>query len=195
MIRVFTVALSVTACTGYAEDPPTWGLKVMPPSGWVRYCVENPTDTLCGNVALRTVGMQITYDILSSMHTDVRKGWKYISDREQYGVEDVWDIPENMKGDCEDYVLTMRRRLIKRYGCTDSNCYPALAWVNGREGRVYHMVLVVELSDGTKWVADSKLPALLPFSWDPTMYVWDRAWDGSTKSWRKLVRPVEIEEG
>ncbi|MBD0414988.1 transglutaminase-like cysteine peptidase [Oryzicola mucosus] len=35
------------------------------------------------------------------------------TDMELWGQEEVWSFPVNMKGDCEDYVLEKRRRLMK----------------------------------------------------------------------------------
>jgi predicted transglutaminase-like cysteine proteinase len=36
----------------------------------------------------------------------------YERDIDQYGVSERWAIPENDKGDCEDYALEKRRRLL-----------------------------------------------------------------------------------
>lgn len=66
---------------------------------------------------------------VEQQHTAAISRHIYISDMDQYGVEDVW-IP-SLKGDCEDYALWMRERVGGE-----------LMYVRTQQGEP-HMVLII----------------------------------------------------
>lgn len=49
---------------------------------------------------------------LQRLHTETLSSFEYVSDIENYGVEDLWAI-DCFKGDCEDYALCIRDKLGK----------------------------------------------------------------------------------
>lgn len=51
-------------------------------------------------VSAHTINVQAVQDVAQQHH-------KYISDQDQYGVDDVWT--PSLKGDCEDYALWVRK--------------------------------------------------------------------------------------
>jgi predicted transglutaminase-like cysteine proteinase len=51
---------------------------------------------------------------LQQINLTVNRSIEEMSDREQFGQEDVWSLPETGHGDCEDYALMKRKLLIER---------------------------------------------------------------------------------
>lgn len=61
-------------------------------------------------VALTPERMSLLQEINNHVNATVQE----VSDSEQYGREDVWRIPTNGKGDCEDFALLKRQMLVRR---------------------------------------------------------------------------------
>lgn len=49
---------------------------------------------------------------LNRVNDAVNREITYVTDQNHWGVEDQWDIPTDGKGDCEDFALEKRRRLV-----------------------------------------------------------------------------------
>jgi predicted transglutaminase-like cysteine proteinase len=81
---------------------------------------------------------------LSEVNQRVNTTVTEVTDLEQYGREDVWRIPTNGKGDCEDFALLKRQMLVQR-GWLASTLQ--IAVVLTREGEP-HAVLVVGTDQG-----------------------------------------------
>jgi predicted transglutaminase-like cysteine proteinase len=80
-----------------------------------------------------------------------------VSDREQYGREDVWRLPTSGKGDCEDFALLKRKLLLDR-GWPASALSISLGMT--AEGEA-HAVLTVATGAGDL-VLDNRRSAILP---------------------------------
>jgi predicted transglutaminase-like cysteine proteinase len=80
-----------------------------------------------------------------------------VSDREHYGREDVWRIPTDGKGDCEDFALLKRKLLVER-GWPASALSISLGMTAQGEA---HAVLTVATSRGDL-VLDNQRAAILP---------------------------------
>lgn len=85
------------------------------------------------------------------------------TDMEMWGVEEHWSYPVNGYGDCEDYVLEKRRRLIKA-GIPASNLLITVVRQPNGEG---HAVLTVNTSMGD-FVLDNLEPRIK--AWNETEY-------------------------
>ena len=85
----------------------------MPPIGYVTFCQIHKFDCrLKGPFADR---MQLTpakFSELKQVNDQVNTTVVPMTDLEHYGKVDWWAYPVDNKGDCEDYVLEKRRRLI-----------------------------------------------------------------------------------
>jgi predicted transglutaminase-like cysteine proteinase len=104
----------------------------------------------------------------------------YERDIDQYGVSERWAIPENDKGDCEDYALEKRRRLLAA-GWPESDLRMATCLTEKGGG---HGVLIAVL-DGTWWVMDNRYDTL--FSWGQMQhYQWQKMQDDAGV-WREVV--------
>ena len=107
--------------------------------------------------------------IIKKVNRDVNSELYYLTDMENYGVEDLHVIepearyPEDMSplragkfkrkyGDCEDYALTKAFRLVKK-GISQSRLKPMIVRVPNRP--VLHAVLVVSAQGSEPIVLDS----------------------------------------
>jgi predicted transglutaminase-like cysteine proteinase len=80
-----------------------------------------------------------------------------VSDRDQYGREDVWTLPTSGRGDCEDFALLKRKLLIQRG-------WPASALSISVGTTAYgeaHAVLLVTTASG-EYVLDNLTSSIVP---------------------------------
>lgn len=125
---------------------------------------------LTGPMALpMTPGLRATLDRVNSTVNDAIT---FVPDLEWRGVEDLWSYPVHGCGDCEDYALEKRRRLVAaglpRGALTLAIAYP-------RSAPSPHAVLLAETDAGT-WVLDSLTDALA-------------CWDGAGLNYESRERP------
>jgi predicted transglutaminase-like cysteine proteinase len=91
------------------------GLKqAVTPAGWIGLCERQPG--MCarasGVVVVPKAGEEEIKQ-LNEINRTVNHRIAYVTDREQLGSEEFWGFPSTGRGDCEDYVLENRERLIK----------------------------------------------------------------------------------
>jgi predicted transglutaminase-like cysteine proteinase len=85
----------------------------LPPIGWVQFCGENPSD--CQVTAAAAKPMRLdnrAWRDLVRINREVNDSVEAVSDLEHWGMLEKWSYPTDGKGDCEDYVLEKRKRLI-----------------------------------------------------------------------------------
>lgn len=99
-----TMAPAFTPVTGQARGP----------SGWLgfceRYAGECDGDSPPG-APVRFEGGE--RDLIVSVNNAVNREISPRTDMENWGVSERWDYPDTGFGDCEDYVLLKRRRLME----------------------------------------------------------------------------------
>jgi predicted transglutaminase-like cysteine proteinase len=86
----------------------------LPPVGWVQFCGENPSD--CRVEALPAAAAKLdnrAWRELVRINRNVNDAIEPTSDIEQWGTLEKWSYPTTGKGDCEDYVIEKRKRLIE----------------------------------------------------------------------------------
>ncbi len=84
------------------------------PIGWKQFCEDHTEE--CTSPAAQAVDVQLTKSAFKEMervNRYVNDRVKPMTDLEHYGVVEKWTYPEDGYGDCEDYVLEKRRRLIQ----------------------------------------------------------------------------------
>ncbi len=97
------------------------------------------------------------------VNTSVNRSTRSMSDRRQYGNEEVWALPTSRGGDCEDIVLLKKRELIQRGVAPE---HLLIATVLDRN-RASHAVLVLRTGD-EDLVLDNLKNSILP--WRKTGY-------------------------
>lgn len=125
------------------------------PYGHLDYCKRNPRD--CGSHRA-LAPMKLTPDrmkLMQSVNASVNAAIKPVSDQDNYGKRDYWTIPRNGKGDCEDYVLMKRAKLMAR-GISPSQLL--ITMVQGSEA---HIVLTVRTDRGD-YILDNMQAEVLP---------------------------------
>ena len=103
-------------------------------------------------------------DVNSRVNAEV----EFVSDMDNLGVEEDWDFPRDCRGDCEDFVLEKRKRLVD-LGFSRASLTIAFAV---HEVQFFpHAVLLAETTTGT-WVLDNLYDEVL--CWDAVPYRYTR---------------------
>ena len=118
---------------------------------------------------------------LQDVQARVNADCSYITDQEQYRRADFWNVMGEKKiGDCEDYALEKRFRLI-HLGLDWRDLRLALCWT---ETGGYHAALVA-VTDAGDMVLDNRYWSVT--RWSACPYTWHLMQD-ETGAWRKLVK-------
>lgn len=84
-----------------------------PPVGFVQFCRQNLADCTATYSSRPLVALTRTrWDQVVAVNRDVNQMVSPMTDQDNYGVTEYWTYPVDGRGDCEDYVLEKRRRLI-----------------------------------------------------------------------------------
>ena len=87
----------------------------LPPIGYVTFCREHRDECRPGRrFADRVQLTSAKFRELAQVNDTVNDAVAPVTDLELYGKVEMWTYPQGGKGDCEDYVLLKRKRLIER---------------------------------------------------------------------------------
>ena len=142
----------------------TIGAPATAPLGYVQFCRENPDD--CVNAAYKATNIALSesnWRQIVKINADVNNKVIPVTDQEHWGVPEHWGYPEDGKGDCEDYVLEKRRRLVKA-GFPIQTLLITVVRDHKGEG---HAVLTVKTDRGD-FVLDNQAGKIL--AWQETGY-------------------------
>jgi predicted transglutaminase-like cysteine proteinase len=85
----------------------------LPPIGWVQFCGENAAECQLPVLTPRVAKLDdARWKQLVRINRDVNDEVEPVSDLEHWGTLERWSYPTDGKGDCEDYVLEKRKRLM-----------------------------------------------------------------------------------
>lgn len=157
------VGIMLAASTARAQAlMPTGGLSTQP-VGHYEFCQASPRECAktryAGPVQLTRSLWATIIDVNNIVNTMVTPR----TDMEMWGVEERWSYPTGNYGDCEDYALEKRRRLIKA-GVPASNLLITVVRQPNGDG---HAVLTINTSMGD-FVLDNLEPRVL--AWTETDY-------------------------
>lgn len=114
------------------------------PYGHVRFCERQPQE--CSKEFSGSTRVMASSELMKELHAvneQVNLAIAPVTDLVLYGQREYWTMPVN-KGDCEDYVIMKRRRLIERGWPAGSLLVTVVQQKNG-EG---HAVLTVRTTRG-----------------------------------------------
>ena len=118
VLAVAAAALLTQTNSGFAAIDPAGitplGLETSIPFGWVDFCQRHPEE--CQDNDQVAQDINLTSEALrkiSQINLQVNKSIDPITDQDQWGVIDQWDFPNQGRGDCEDYALLKRQKLIE----------------------------------------------------------------------------------
>jgi predicted transglutaminase-like cysteine proteinase len=179
-----TTAVDVSAQT-YASLPESiaslhkfGGARPVP--AWNDFCARHPVE--CSVNTKEAAQITLTSEIWSrivKVNREVNAQIKPMTDQEQWGVVDSWDFPKTGYGDCEDYQLLKRKRLVEA-GLPRRALRMTVVLDELNEG---HAVLKV-VTDRGDFVLDNKTNAVLP--WDRTGYVYIKREGHDSTAWVSL---------
>ncbi len=150
------------------------------PYAWTDFCKRMPAECTVNTQEADTVELNSKlWKTIVATNLKANRDIEAITDQDHWGVVDRWDIPEDGKGDCEDYVLLKRKRL-------------AEAGVPRRAMRVTvvideenagHAVLMIRTDRGD-FILDNKRNAILP--WSQTGYTYVKRESQTRIGWTSL---------
>lgn len=154
----------------------------------VAFCAAHPVATGEPIATLSSLHMDAVQEMafVKSINAEVNRAIRPVADHLTTGTDEHWDRPGRGKylvGDCEDFAIEKRMRLIEA-GFSPSRLFYAVAYVKGYG---MHIVLVARLASGDV-VLDSISPHVL--SWEKVKYSWLRV--QSTQDpmvWRRIGAP------
>lgn len=157
------------------------------PIGYEEFCRMYPIECLPeGPMLERVTPTREKWDYLVFLNRQVNYSIKPVSDLAQYGVVEHWTYPDLGKGDCEDYVLIKRRRLMEA-GWPQSALLITVVRDEHNEG---HAILTVRTTKGD-YVLDNKHSKIL--AWERTRYTFIKRQSG--KDPRQWVSLVPLDSG
>jgi predicted transglutaminase-like cysteine proteinase len=135
-----------------------------PTPAWIAFCERWPDE--CAVDASEPAALRLSQDIWSSLvavNEQVNRTILAVTDRDQWGVVDRWDYPDDGRGDCEDMQL-LKRKLLIRAGLPRRALRMTVVVDEQGEG---HAVLLVRTDRGD-FILDNKRDAVL--AWQQTGY-------------------------
>ncbi|TAN09167.1 MAG: transglutaminase [Rhizobiaceae bacterium] len=159
------VASLLLAATAHAENfsMPTGG-RTSQPVGHYEFCQRLPSE--CREMTPKEAPITLTRKLwaeLIRVNNTVNQRVKPMTDQQNYGVEEYWSYPDDGYGDCEDYALEKRRKLIADNIPAGDLLMTVVKQPNG-DG---HAVLTVRTSMGD-YILDNLEPRIL--AWTDTDY-------------------------
>jgi predicted transglutaminase-like cysteine proteinase len=150
------------------------------PYAWVEFC-RNYKDE-CRVDASEPERVEMTpklWKTIVGMNLKVNREIEPITDMDHWGVVDRWDMAEDGKGDCEEYVLVKRRKLAE----AGIPRRAMLVTVVIDEENAGHAVLMVRTDRGD-FILDNKRNAVL--AWSQTGYVFVKREAQDRVAWTSL---------
>jgi len=134
-----------------------------PPIGYLQFCRQNPNDCRSGQTLPQRYTLTPTrLQELAEVNDLVNRAIAPVTDRDLYGVAEMWTYPLD-RGDCEDYVLLKRRVLLERGWPASALLITVVRDTNG-DG---HAVLTVRTDQGD-FVLDNLVGKVM--DWRDTRY-------------------------
>ena len=119
------------------------------------------------------------WQTITRVNRQVNATIKPMTDHEHWGVADHWDFAEDGYGDCEDYQLVKRQRLVAAGFPRRALRLTAVIDEDGAP----HAVMMVRTDRGD-FILDNKRNAVLP--WRETGYVYLQREGGTGATWVSL---------
>jgi predicted transglutaminase-like cysteine proteinase len=155
-----------------ASDPmPAGAAAASMPGGYIAFCLSNKEQ--CDEPLSREKVIHLdipVWQTIQKINADVNDAIRMLADKKHYGRAEVWTIPTDGRGDCEDYALTKQKKLMEM-GFSVRALRLAVVDTPQREG---HVVLTV-VTDRGDYVLDNRSPWVLP--WRKADYIWFKRQD------------------
>jgi predicted transglutaminase-like cysteine proteinase len=188
-LAAVSLALTVTAAAVQAQTVaalPTAAQPVVkvgtarPLAAWTRFCQQRPEECAVDPSEPATIALTPqAWKTLVQVNRQVNGSIKAVTDQDHWSVEDRWDFAEDGYGDCEDFQLVKRKRLVEAG-------FPRRALrmtVVIDEDGAGHAVMMVRTDRGD-FILDNKTNAILP--WQQTGYTYVKREGDDGSAWASL---------
>ncbi|PTM42480.1 transglutaminase-like cysteine peptidase [Bosea sp. 124] len=150
------------------------------PYAWTDLCKRSPAECRVNIGEPERVEMTPKlWKTIVALNSRINREIEAVTDEDHWGVVDRWDLPEDGKGDCEDFALLKRKRLAE----TGVSRRAMLMTVVIDEENAGHAVLMVRTDRGD-FILDNKRNAVLP--WNQTGYVYVKRESQMRTGWTSL---------
>lgn len=151
------------------------------PSQYEAFCRSTPDQcVMSGDVSVELD--RPTFQKVNAINQTVNRDVVPLSDIECYGREELWTLPEDGYGDCEDVALEKRRLLVEA-GLPSAAL--TLAIVHHKKEFFPHAVLLLKAHRGT-YILDSQNDDMV--CWAASPYEFERR-ERPDGTWSRFVRP------
>ncbi|MCX7324816.1 MAG: transglutaminase-like cysteine peptidase [Hyphomicrobiales bacterium] len=153
--------------------PPVGSLDVSrsgdsrPPIGWVQFCSNRAYAAECVVDTGEPEKVELTpklWRTVTGINSKVNKDIEPITDMDHWGVVERWDMAEDGKGDCEEYVNIKRKKLVD--AGVPRRALRIVVVID--EENAGHAVLMLRTDKGD-FILDNKRNAVL--AWHQTGYI------------------------
>jgi predicted transglutaminase-like cysteine proteinase len=168
----------IAALPATSQLPATSVAKPIP--AWIEFCRTFPAE--CGIDLREPATIKLTVEVwnaIRAVNSRVNASVIPITDYDQWGVLDRWDLPTTGYGDCEDMQL-LKRKLLAERGLPRRTMRMTVVIDDQGDG---HAVLMLRTDRGD-FVLDNKTDAILP--WDRTAYVFSKREGHDGTAWVSL---------
>ncbi len=150
------------------------------PYAWSDLCRRNPVECRVSTTEADRVEMTgKLWKTIIAINGKINREIEAVTDEDHWGVVDRWDLPEDGKGDCEDFALLKRKRLAE----AGVPRRAMLMTVVIDEENAGHAVLMIRTDRGD-YILDNKRNAVLP--WNQTGYVYVKRESQFQTGWTSL---------
>jgi predicted transglutaminase-like cysteine proteinase len=157
--------------------------------GFHDFCRRHPSQCRPAGPAVRQVAVTAQrMSELQQINLTVNRSVEEMSDREQFGKEDVWSLPATGRGDCEDYALMKRKLLIERGWPSSALLLTAALTPQGDP----HLVLTA-VTDKGDYVLDSRTDILRTMSQTGYTYL-SRQSPANPRAWVSVTTGEQTRE-
>lgn len=138
-----------------------------PPSQYAAFCADHPASCALTGEPVIAWSAEV-FQQLGEVNRAVNAEVEFVADMDHLGLEEDWDLPHDCRGDCEDFALEKRERLVA-LGLPSAALTMAIGF---HRVQVFpHAVLLVETTAGTL-VLDNLSGEVL--CWDAVPYMFTR---------------------
>lgn len=140
----------------------------LPPIGHVRFCQNHPSECQRKGHVIND-RFQLTperWKQLKNVNSQINNLIEPVTDQDLYGRLEHWTFPNNYMGDCEDYVLLKRQRLIE-LGWPENALLITVVLDEKNEG---HAILTARTAQGD-FLLDNKLQNVVGWNQVPYRFI------------------------
>lgn len=150
------------------------------PYAWVEFCRKYASECQVNtNEADRVEMTPALWKMIVGMNHKINREIEPVTDTDHWGVVDRWDLAEDGRGDCEEYVLVKRKKLAQ----AGIPRRAMLVTVVIDEENAGHAVLMIRTDRGD-FILDNKRNSVLP--WQQTGYVYVKREAQDKVAWTSL---------